>query len=426
MRVAAFTLVLAVALPASAGAATWTEPELVASHLSAPTCCQDFGFSTAGNALAVLTTQSTESHTSGALTSTRFITRAASGEWSEVVEGPGYPRTFRAQEQRVTTDGEVLLFGTPARFKPYRDRPTGLAVRHGRLTASGVTFDSTEVLRKKAVKAYDFAANAEGDAVVAWGVREGKHRGVFVRRSYDAGEFGEVKRLTRRAPGYGSVLAEVGRGGHTVVTWSRHGKVLARVAGPGRAFRPRIGLGPSGAYSALAVGPVGQVLLARVRPPIGEAKLFATRSGPSGSGGKTDVLAGPAKNLYNAPPVVTFDRAARGLVAWTDTQAHVATLTGGDPQIEPLEPDGLVNDIAVGPDRRVAILLGTAAGAGYVALRGPSGPFAPGERVTPDGVGPGGSIAFNFLTGEPVVLYLTNVVSGEPIDDAYVVERQPG
>ncbi|HKP91400.1 MAG TPA: hypothetical protein VJT75_15655 [Thermoleophilaceae bacterium] len=415
--------VLMLAPPGAAGAATWSPPERVTGSMSGPTCCPGFGFSDAGNGLAVFTTQSIESHTSGALTGTWYVRRNAAGDWSFRVLQPGHPEAFRTLEQRVTADGRVLVFGTRVRFRPYRDRPTGLALRRGRLTDTGLKVDSTELLRKGAPPSYDFAANESGDAVVAWAVKKGKHRGVFVRRASGGGEFGDVVRLAER---FGRVQVAVGRNGHAVVAWARGTRLYARIAARGGGFGERLGLGHDGTLHALAAGPSGQILMARVRPPISRAKLIATITGPGGNPSEVHVLSGPDRNLYVAPPLALFDRAGRGLVAWTDQGTHVATLNGGDPRIEPIQPAGVVRDMAVGPAGGVALAL-SAGDALYVASRGRAGDFAPAELAAPAGDPiDGAAVAFDPLTAQPNVLHLRYVGEGEPIDEAYVVAREPG
>lgn len=426
-RLAAALAVLALALPAAASAATWTAPELVAGNMVVPTCCPGFGFSNAGNALATFTTQSTEPHTSGAFSGTRYVRRNAAGDWHSRALQPGNPRAFRPVEQQVTAGGRVLVFGALVRYRPYRDHPTGLAVRHGRLTSIGLKVDSTEVLRTTATRWFDFAANASGDAAVAWSVMKGRHRGVFVRRATGAGAFGRVERLAERSPAPASLMVAVGPNGHAIVTWSRGTRVYARVAARGGEFGERYGVGHEGASGALAAGPRGEILMVRVRPPIEKAKLVATFTGSNGSPSKVHVLAGPDPNLYRVRPLVEFDRAARGLVAWTDESAHVATLTGGDPRIEPIQPGGLVRDMAVGPAGGVALAVAGPDDALYVARRGGAGAFAPAEQAAPPGAFIGdASVAFDPLTAEPTVLHLRSVGQDEPVYDAYVVERSGG
>jgi hypothetical protein len=432
----AAALTLAVALPAGAGAAIWTAPERVSDEMSAPGCCRQLQFSDAGNGLAIFTTNATESHTAGALAGTRFLTRDPAGGWSERATRAGARRAFRTLGQRVTADGQVLIFGTPVRFRPYRDHPTGLAVRHAHLTASGLTVDSTELLRKGAAPTYDFAANETGDAVVAWAVRKGKHRGVYVRRAKSAGEFGRLKRLTTRTPRFGSVLAAVGRNGHTVVAWERRRHLYVRIARLGAAFESRVDLGRRGLSSTLGCGPRGEVIVATLRRagPFRDFKdtLDATLTGPMGASPSRTQLAGPSDDVYARRSLVTFDRRGRALVVFPNHDAtHVATFDGGAPTIQTIQPNGDPIALESGPDGQVGVLTATytpnLGNRLYVALRRPDGSFEPGEPVTPYELIDGAALAFDPLTDEPTVLYLVWLNPGDaPIDAAYVVRRSPG
>jgi hypothetical protein len=233
-------------------------------------------------------------------------------------------------------------------------------------------------------------------------------------------------------PGWALVTAAVGRGGHVLVTWLHGGRVRGRIARPGGGFGPVLDLGPDGRHY-IAVGPKGRVLVATLhRVARFRDTLEVTLTGPMGAAPVTTRLVGSSESVYGVSPISRFDRAGRALVAWTDGgDTHVATFAAGPPTVETIEPAGVLDAMEVARSGRVALALRAPtqpSGEGeFVALRGRSGSFGQGEQATPGELRPeGASLAFDPLTGEPNLFYLQREVEDEPIDGAYVVERNGG
>lgn len=437
-RVATVLACLTLAAPASAIAATWSAPQTLGTTLASPFCCGQPGFARDGTGAAVLVEHAFGEHSGGGVVRTHFLTRAPGGPWIDHPRRAGRRRQFDVEHVQVMSDGGLLLLGEGLIFNDDPAVAEGglfqferLTAEFGRVTPGGVTIEAGQVLFEgPAPNSYDFASNAAGDAVAAWGVRHGRGKGVYMRRLGGDHSCGPRRRLTTR-PGVASVAAGVGPGGQAVVTWTHGGRLLGRMAGSGERFGPVIDLGPEG-YRRIAVGRRGRLLLA-LRHPVARytATLDVTLTGPMGAAPETTRLLGASKDVYGGP-IPLFDRAGRGLVAWTKGErTQVATFAGGAPAVETIEPRGVVHSMDVSRSGGVALALVAATRpssyGGFVALRGPSGGFGAGELATPEIPWPdGASVAFDPLRGEPSLFYLQRESEDEPVDGAYVVERQGG
>jgi hypothetical protein len=437
-RVVAALLVLGLAAPAGAAAATWSEPQEIVDSIPSSSCCGDLGFASDGAGAAFFTGQSFGEDPDWGLQVTHLPTRSTTGEWTDHATAAGRPRAFRALRLRAFRDGRLIVVGSRVRFEPYKEIVTGLAARFGQLTPDGVVVDSHQALVPDASFEYfDFAANRGGDAVVAWVVDHGRDSGIWMRRAVRGGRFGKRERVAVR-PGRGYVLAAVGRHGHVAIAWGRgerHPRIYARVARRGRALGVRHDLVPPGGGMRLAAGPRGEVLFTKIGAA-GELSvplLEATLSEPMGRHPRPHPLDFD-EQLYRGRrgPIAAFDGAGRPLVAWSSDAPRAATYEDGRWEVQELEPDGVVDELAVGPGDRAAVAIrreSPPSDSGvFVALRGPSGSFGPGEQAAPDdALADGESLAFDPLTGEPYLLYLSrdhyHDTSG---GDVYAVARQPG
>jgi len=421
--------VVALAIPTAAQAA-WSAPESLTGGVSEPSCCGDLAFASDGRGAALWSEHSQEAHTNGTYTGFHMPTRTAGGSWLAHTHRPHgaavEPLTFS-----LAGDGGLVLFGLRlSQPGSEQQRTAGLAARFGHLTSSGITIvDTQRLLGRRTFDSPEFAANAAGEAVAAWAVRNSSSGprprvkpGVYVRLRRAGGRFGKVRRLAHRPPVFSFLTAAVGERGDTAVVWRRGGKILARVAPPGGDFGKRLLVGAGKGRPSVAVGPQGQVVVAWMTRTRADSVPLATMRGADGDFRAARPLGGSADGF--ARLVTLVDRAGRGLVGWRSASdsphAHVTTLGAGRPQNVDL-PSGAatVDDLALALDGRVAAV---ATGAGvYVRTRSASGSWDENEQASPSS-SDGASVAFDPLTGQPNVVYQVPI-PGEPTESTFAVAR---
>jgi hypothetical protein len=427
--------VLTLAVPAAARA-EWTAPEALSGGISEPSCCGDLEFASDGRGAALWSEHSQESHTNGRYTGFQMPTRTAGGSWFAHSHRPHGAAAVEPLRFSLAADGGLVLFGLRLSRPGYvNQRTTGLAARFGHLTASGITIKHTQrLLRSRTFDSPTFAANATGDAVAAWAVRNASsgprlrvQEGVYARLRGAGGRFGKIRRLARRPSAFSFLTAAVGARGDVAVVWRRGGKIFARIAPQGGDFGKRLLVGAGKGRPSAAVGPHGEVVVAWTRKVVDEDRLRAAVREPGHDFVRETRINWSA---HRAPLVTAFDRSERALIGWQSSVqghpveqeviAHVTMLGAGPPQTVTMPSDGPVVDIAASRDNRVAAVVVGPTGV-RVALRSASGSWAPLELAS-TARADGASLAFDPLTGQPNVVYQVPQ-PGEPTESAFAVER---
>jgi hypothetical protein len=308
---------------------------------------------------------------------------------------------------RVTVAGTSTLqaaFGGPAGgFGPER-----------------VVFRGRQILRSA------LAADARGDAVVAWWDRTGRSSRLYASVRRAGRRFGRPQRLAGH--GFGDVAVAVSPRGAALVAWESGGAILTRARTPhGRAFAPARRANATPAPSAdVAAG------LARDgRSAVAWASQRQTEGGPQGTltyaaalrrpGGRfaQEVLERHASaSGAQAEIRLAVEPGGRVTVAWAGLtadgrQVRAATAARGahlrDSQaVSPVGPGVVLGDLAAAGGRRLVVWLdGGADDAGQLmaATAPPGAAFGPPEAVGDQPRARAPRAAIDPLSGRPTVLW---------------------
>lgn len=415
----AAVLLVTLAFPAGAAAATWTPPQ----HLARLSRAYPFNapqFTDDGRGLAMVS----EADQGGPIGRDDFV-RSAAGEWTARFRNGA--RGLRAVRQAVAGDGSVVLVGVrPAPGASVPEPTHGLGARLGRLGIDGVSFGDPHTLTSDpALHGFDIAGNRAGHVAVAWDVKKApsNRRGVFVVRRRPHHELGKVIRLSGQGAMAGTVSAAVAPDGYTVVAWRRLDTMFVRIAPPGRPFGRSLKIAATDRphHIALAPGDGGRLLAAWTGDS--SQRIVVARRGTSGDFRFTSFPG-------FSPPSAVVDSVGRGVVAFDSHEGtQVASFAGGPPSFEAIPGPGKPHGLVAGPHGKVALLLlsdPAPTPTAYVSLRrGPEAFHAP-ESVSPeDQYVADAGLGLNPVTLQPSVLFEIYPDEFAGMTEAYVTSRVP-
>jgi hypothetical protein len=393
--------------PAPAAAATWSEPEVVATPATAyqRNTAPLMVFGPGGTAAAYWTVDALfadpyerfEPHRSG------FATSTGGSSWSgtreQVMDLNGDLAVDRAG--RATWIGE---------HREAEDRyylTVSIVMRSGRLASGGPFFDRAQTIWPRHASDLRSDTNAAGASVAMWSGHWprpiGTRRYAALRRP--GKRFGRPVRLTNKPyVGY-SGDAAINERGDAIVAWAEDGNVYARRAPRGRRFGPRIVVARGGAldFAFTGIDDRGRALVvwneARGKD---DTAMVAARTGSHG--------VRRAFELDQSRGYPHIERGGSGelLVAWVSSSYDRIRVTSVTPRriaTQTLAAPGAGGpDLAALPDGTAALLwnVETKAGEGSasVSIRSPGGEFGPAETAF-DRLG--GTIAIDPVTRQPVV-----------------------
>jgi hypothetical protein len=326
---------------------------------------------------------------------------------------------------RVTVERQRV---DPRRRDAFRLRAaTGVAGRplaRGRVVATG-----PQMLRAT------LAANARGDAAVAWWERA-RHSRLFVAVRRRGHAFGTPQRLA--ASGFGDVAVATGPRGDVLVAWESHGVIRTRTRTPhGRRFGAPVRVTATGARGAdLEAG-----LSRRGRAVVGWGAQRRSSGGDTGRisyaaairrpGGRrfaVMVFERQPPTLIAQPVALAVEPSGRATFAWTGYDGTNLRVRAVDavpgarfsaPQdLSAPGSDAWLGDVAGGGGRRVAAWtvgrVGADGGRIEAAFAGPAQPrFGPPEVVTDGGLARVPRVAFDPVTWQPTVVWSERPALGD-------------
>lgn len=423
---------LALAIAAPAGAATWSPPQ----DLSSPHLFVDgLGLSVAGDGRALATWRFADP----AGNATRSGSSAASRAPGADAFGPERALLPAAAPDRrgqlvegVAAYGRDRLLVASTRAVGAEQGRIAIGVRTGRadgtLGARRTVRGAGTARRPSNVSGVALAVNASGAAALAWfedrGVRGDR---VYVSLRRAGGRFGAPRRLaTGRFRG---VAAGIGARGDVLVSWDARGTVRARFKPrSSRDFQAGQAIRSADAYNAdmrPLVAPSGRVVLAWSAQRLREGgapgpAYFQVAVKPAGAR-----RFGRARLLERMAAVVEEDRtiaavldsAGAATVAWSGTDGATrrvrAVRSSGTPvqDVSPPGRDAVLSDLAAGPGGRLIAVwdggiedrLSTVTAA---VASGPGAAFGVPEPIS-SGTGEArfGVAAFDPASGRPTVLF---------------------
>lgn len=281
------------------------------------------------------------------------------------------------------------------------------------------------------------AADAAGDAIVAWpksrGDLHGPGHGIVVAERTGGRPFSSPRTLT--LTGTGPLAVGLGARGEAVLVW-REGKALyARIRRQGRRWgsaRLAVRLPVGGPVVSVAINPSGTVVLAWEASVGGcETCPYPLRAGVAESEGaswKSFTIERPAVASYLSPRLVTLvDTAGRTYVVWNGVSHGTAVVKFARIGAHGVDRTTVLStgvsgatllDAAAGPRNALAVSWSTTPFLPsntpvYVSLRRNGQPFAAPAQVTSGAITAGsGLVAFQPVTGQAVVV--STVSGGEP------------
>ncbi len=360
--------------------------------------------------------------------------REPAGGWHQV---PNPPIQSSNARMYLYGDGLVQQIGTV--YSPSRDREQVVAVDG---SISG-TFATPRVLSANGELGVVSAADAAGDAIVAWpkaSKPRGHGHGIVVAERTAGRPFSSPRTLTfvERLP----LAVGLTRRGERVLVWG-YGKALyARIRRPGQPWGPaRLAVRlPAGAFApdvvSVAINPSGTVVLAweaEVFPCEGscpsELSAGVALSGAHGYWRSFTLERPAAATGLSAQIVALDDTAGRTYVTWNGVShgtsvvkfVRVGTHRVGPTTVLSASVSGAtLLDAAAGPRNALAVSwrptsLSPSNTPVYVSLRRNGQPFAAPAQVTSGAITAGsGLVAFQPITGQALVVSGTQAAISPP------------
>ncbi len=353
--------------------------------------------------------------------------REPAGGWHQVANPPLQSRTARMY---LYGDGLAQQIGSVLNVS--RRRVEVLAA-DGSISGS---FATPRVVSSNGELFVVSAADAAGDAIVAWpksrGDLHGAGHGIVVAERTGGRPFSSPRTLT--LTGTGPLAVGLGAHGERVLVWQEGKALYARIRRPGRRWgsaRLAVRLPVGGPVVSVAINPSGMVVLAWEASVGGcEACPYPLRAGVAESEGaswKSFTIERPAVASYLSPRIVALvDTAGRTYVVWNGVSHGTAVVefarigahgVGGTTVLSTGVSGATLLDAAAGPRNALAVSWSTTPFLPsntpvYVSLRRNGQPFAAPAQVTSGAITAGsGLVAFQPVTGQAVVV--STVSAGE-------------
>jgi hypothetical protein len=417
-RLVVIAAIAALALPAAATAATWSEPQLIAPNETHGSSTVDGPFSIAIGGLSLAIGPTGTAYASWTLEPgsldpecyhctqprpwTNISTRAADGSWSPARR---LPEDGRASFIGATGRSGVLLGSLLAEDGYGGWDDAGLRVHDSRRIGSPKNL----VPVKKVVLGWDAAVAPTGDGVAAWTQLDlGNDGSSWVALRRRDGSFGRPVRVGDARP---DSKVAINDRGDAVVASIVNGRVGVRVALRGKPFGPTRKLAivdqfAGGAGMAVAIDDAGYVTVLYRLGTRPTHQIVLQRAKATGRFSDPVVIDTPSSAFGG----IDLKAAGRGraVASWEsgdpyESSFRVANIRGDRADVRSIGGPHLQTDLDATPDGHAAVAWRTREGALKVALRVPAKQFGPEEDAFP-GVS-SFDMALDPTSGQPSLFY---------------------